>query len=113
MDDLYYRKERTTKPLLDTVKKLARHKSLRYTFIVAFPILAFMMFSEKGILTHLKLQSQKEEMLVKVQIAQTEQRRLQELSKALDSDAAMIEKVAREKYGMIREGETVYKIKKQ
>lgn len=112
MDDLYYRKERTTRPLLGAVKKLAKQKTLRYIFIVAVPIFAFMMFSEKGILTHLKLQSQKEEMLVKVQMAQTEQRRLQELSKALDSDAAMIEKVAREKYGMIREGETVYKIKK-
>jgi cell division protein FtsB len=113
MDDLYYRKERTAKPLIDVVKKLAKQKTLRYVFVVAVPILAFMMFSEKGIVTHLKLQSQKEEMLVKVQKAQDEQRRLQQLSQSLDSDPAMIEKVAREKFGMIREGETVYKIKKQ
>jgi len=113
MDDLYYRKERTAKPLVEAVKKIAKQKKLQYTFIVAVPILAFMMFSEKGILTHVKLQSQKEETLAKVQIVQIEQRRLQELSKALDTDAAIIERVAREKYGMIREGETVYKIKKQ
>ena len=49
----------------------------------------------------------------KVKQASEEQRLLQEQSKALEKDPKAIEKVAREKYGMIREGETVYKVKKE
>jgi cell division protein FtsB len=35
---------------------------------------------------------------------------LQAQSKALEGDRAAIEKVAREKYGMLKEGETVYRV---
>ena len=48
----------------------------------------------------------------KIANAQKEQLRLQQVSKALDKDPKMIEKVAREQYGLVREGETVYKVKK-
>ena len=40
-------------------------------------------------------------------------KRLQEQIKALESDKKTLEKTAREKYGMIREGETVYQMKKE
>ena len=36
----------------------------------------------------------------------------QSQSKALDGDKKEIEKVARERYGMVREGEKVYKVNK-
>jgi cell division protein FtsB len=38
-----------------------------------------------------------------------ETRRLQTELKALEGDARAIEKAAREKHGMVRDGETVYK----
>jgi cell division protein FtsB len=37
----------------------------------------------------------------------------QEQIKALETDKKTIEKTAREKYGMKREGETVYQVKKE
>jgi cell division protein FtsB len=46
----------------------------------------------------------------KVRLAEEETRRLQAESKALESDPRAIEKVAREQHGMIRAGETVYKV---
>jgi cell division protein FtsB len=48
-----------------------------------------------------------------IRSAEAENKRLQAESKALDGDKKVIEKVAREKYGMVREGETVYKVKKK
>jgi cell division protein FtsB len=53
---------------------------------------------------------QKQEMLEKINTAEEEQKKLKEQSKALDGDPKAIEKVAREKYGMVRENEKVYKV---
>jgi cell division protein FtsB len=41
--------------------------------------------------------------------AEADADRLKKESKALDSDRAAIERVAREKHGMVRPGETVYR----
>jgi len=38
---------------------------------------------------------------------------LQDQIKALEGDKKTIEKIARENYGMKREGETIYKVKKE
>ena len=48
----------------------------------------------------------------KVAEAEAEGKRLRAEIKALDGDRKAIEKVAREKHGMIHEGETVYKVKR-
>jgi len=113
MDDLYYRKEQTKKTASRGFKKLLKDKRLRYTLFIAAPVLVFMTFSNKGLLQRIHLESQKREIQVKIYQAQEEQFQLQQQSKALDTDPRAIEKVAREKYGMIREGEMIYKVKKE
>ncbi len=52
------------------------------------------------------------EMVEKIRRAEEETKQLQEQIKALQSDKKTIEKIAREKYGMVREGETVYRVRK-
>ena len=112
MDDQYYRKAKSKFKILSSLKKAAGNKTLLLTLLVTVPILSFVMFSNRGVLKRLSLDSEKEMMLQKIQEAQREQLRLQQLSKDLDHDTKAIEKVAREKYCMVREGETVYKVKK-
>jgi cell division protein FtsB len=111
--DQYYRKKQSKLTLGEWFKRFLREKKVRWTLIVAVPVFGFMTFSNKGILQRIHLMNQKHEMEVKVREAQEEQRRLQQQLKALESDKKAIEKVAREKYGMVREGETVYKVKKE
>ncbi len=111
MDNQYYRKSQPK--LSGWFKKAIRKKSVVITLIIALPALSFIIFSNKGILQRYTLENEKRDMLQKIQQAQIEQRRLQHESKALDSDPKAIEKVAREKYGMIKDGETVYKVKKE
>ncbi|MBW7887507.1 MAG: septum formation initiator family protein [Bacteroidetes bacterium] len=77
---------------------------LAILFVVAF-------FSSNGIYARLKLESQKKEIQEKIRTAEEEQEKLKAASKALEGDDKAIEKVAREKYGMVREGEKVYKVK--
>jgi cell division protein FtsB len=112
MNDQYYRKEKPKPTAIQWLKKNLKNKTIRYTLLVGIPVVSFMVFGNRGVLQRMSLETQKAEMQDKIRMAIEEQRRLQQQSKALDSDKNAIEKVAREKYGMMREGETVYKIKK-
>ncbi len=76
----------------------------------AFIILLYVLFNNQGVLQRIRLERQKKEMLQKIQQAEEEQKQLQDQSKALDGDKKAVEKVAREKYGMVREGEKVYRV---
>jgi cell division protein FtsB len=112
MEQLYYRKTVKKPPLPLWLMKLAKSNWVRIIVLAGIPLLAFVTFNNKGILQHIHLQQEKREMQEKIANAQKEQLRLQQVSKALDKDPKMIEKVAREQYGLVREGETVYKVKK-
>ena len=113
MDELYYRKEHPKRSLALWLNRMWRNKRVRLTTTIVLIILSFMTFSTKGLLQRYRLETQKRDIQNKILEAQQEQIALQQKLKALDTDKKMIEKAAREKYGMIREGETVYKIKKE
>ncbi len=113
MDEQYYRKSPVKPSVPGLAKKAWKNKRIRLTLLIFVPILSFITFSNRGVLQRMNLENQKKEMEAKVRQSQQEQLQLQQQSKALDSDPRAVEKVAREKYGMIREGETVYKIKKE
>jgi cell division protein FtsB len=113
MEQLYYRKTVKKTQVPAWLNKLAKSNWVRILVLAGIPLLAFVTFNNKGILQHIHLQQEKREMIEKISNAQKEQIQLQQTSKALDKDPKMIEKVAREQYGLVREGETVYKAKKE
>lgn len=84
----------------------------RTTAIVIGAVLLvfYVVFNSNGLLARVRLEMQKKEALERIRIAQEEQQKLKDQSKALDGDPKAIEKVAREKYGMVRENEKVYKV---
>ncbi|HTR82593.1 MAG TPA: septum formation initiator family protein [Bacteroidota bacterium] len=89
---------------------LRTNKKLSLALIAVFLVFLYALFNNQGIIQRVKLEREKKEMLLKIQQAQEEQKQLQEQSKALDGDKKAVEKVAREKYGMIRQGEKVYRV---
>lgn len=112
MDPQYYRKILPKSIIPAPIRKLFKSN---WTWVFLFGgtfILSYAMFNNKGFLQLLHLRKERQEMFEKLAMAQREQMQLREYSKALESDPNVIEKVAREKYGMIREGETVYKVRK-
>ena len=113
MDNLFYRKDRKKIDVRGMLKKLLRNKRAMLGLIVGLPLVLYLFFGSHGIIQRVKLQNQKAELEAKIRAAEEETRKLQVESKALDGDKKAIEKVAREQYGMIREGETVYKVKKK
>ena len=113
MDNLFYRKDRKKIDIRAMLKKLSRNKRAMLGIIIGVPLMLFLLLGNHGIVQRIRLQNQKAEVEAKIQQAEAETKQLQAESKALDSDKKAIEKVAREKYGMAREGETVYKVRKK
>ena len=113
MDEQYYRKAKPKATAGLWLKKQMKKRNLFLSVIIVVPVVSFMTFSNKGLLKRLSLESEKKAVLEKIELARDEQRKLQEQSKALDSDPKALEKIAREKYGMVKPGETVYKVKKE
>ena len=81
--------------------------------IVGTLLVSYVLFNNRGIIARIRLEHQRQIVIEKVRTAEDETKRLQAYLKALDGDKATIEKVARERYGMARVGETVYKVRKQ
>lgn len=112
MDSLFYRKTRKRLDFKATAKKLLKNRKLMIACGVALLLGSYVVFGNRGIMQRFRLQQQKAELEVKIKQAEEETKALQSQSKALDGDKKAIEKVARERYGMVREGEKVYKVNK-
>jgi cell division protein FtsB len=113
MEDQFYRNLQPEKFLKKIAKSAAKNKKRTILLVIAFFLILYLLFDNKGIITRLRLEAEHQEWIEKVKADSLETKRLQEQIKALEGDKKTIEKTAREKYGMAREGETVYQVKKE
>lgn len=113
MDSQFYRKTISGTGVKEKLLALAKNKRFLVRFIAAAIVATVVLFGDHGIVQRLRLSYQKSELEAKIIAAEQESKRLQAESRALDGDRRAIEKVAREKHNMIREGETVYKVNKK
>lgn len=93
--------------LAETVKENKRATAIVFA---AFLLFLYVLFNSNGIIARVRLEMQKSDAIEKIRNAEEEQKKLKDQSKALDGDPKAVEKVAREKYGMVRENEKVYKV---
>jgi cell division protein FtsB len=91
-------------------QRIKRGRKFGLMLFVGIPIIGYVLLNPHGIIQRVRLELSKREMQQKLKEAEIERQHLEDLSKRLESDKRTIEKVAREKYGMLREGETVYKV---
>jgi cell division protein FtsB len=113
MEDQFYRNLQPERFLKKIVKSATKNKKRTFLLIIVFLFFLYLLFDNKGIITRIRLEAQHREWIEKVKTDSVETKRLQDQVKALESDKKTIEKTAREKYGMAREGETVYQVKKE
>ncbi len=112
MDGVFYRSLPKKKRVRDFLKRLKKNR--RRTILLAVGVLAllYLLLDNKGIVERVRLELRKGEMTANVEAAKEETKRLRLRKKAVEGDQKTVEKLAREKYGMAREGETVYRVKK-
>ena len=113
MEDQFYRNLQPERFLKKIARSAAKNKKRTIILVVVFLFFLYLLFNNKGIVTRIRLEAQHREWIEKVKADSIETARLQEQIKALEGDKKTIEKTAREKYGMAREGETVYQVKKE
>ena len=101
------KKQVSPENIAETVKE---NKRATVIVIAAFMLFLYVMFNSNGIVARVQLEMKKKDALERIRIAEEEQKKLKDQSKALDGDHKAVEKVAREKYGMVRENEKVYKV---
>lgn len=110
MDSLFYRKIRSGFQIREVAKKLLKNKRATIKIVAGIVLAMYILLGNHGVVQRMRLSGEKAELLGKIERAEAENRNLRATAKALEGDRMAIEKVARERYGMIREGETVYKI---
>ena len=107
MEGRYYRKQ----PGSGFIPARFRTKGFIIGGVIVLPILFYVLFGSHGIVQRIQLETRISELHRKIEREELENEQLKALAKALDADLKAIEKVAREKYAMVREGETVYRVK--
>jgi cell division protein FtsB len=108
----FYRRLSTSIYKAGPVARLLKSKKALAAVLLIGAVAGYVVFGSHGILQRIRLQRQSAELTRKLIDAEEEARDLEVQSRALDTNKKAIEKVARERYGMARPGETVYKVKK-
>jgi len=108
----FYRKIPQRRWWKEKARKILKNRRLALALALGLVLFVYVLVNNKGVITRIRLEIQYREAVQKVKEAEEETKRLQAQLKALEGDKKTIEKIARERYGMARQGETVYRIKK-
>lgn len=108
----FYRKPQKRSRVKSLLKIIFKNKRRSVLALLGIMLFSFLLFANNGIIVRVRLEQRRTEMIEKVRQSEEETKQLQAQVKALEGDKKTIEKVAREKYGMVREGEKVYRVKR-
>lgn len=86
-----------------------RRKSL-YAALVAIPLLAIFTFGNRGLLKRIELERQASDLHEALYRDRAVGDSLRAEIEKIRRDTMAIERLARERYGMVRPGETIYKV---
>jgi cell division protein FtsB len=100
------------KPTLAVQKKVMTRKRLIITAVFTGAIVLFVLFSSHGLLSRWRISSDHESLERQVISLKHTEDSLRALIKNLETDTLEIERLARERYGYIRPGERVFRIKR-
>ncbi|MFA5403597.1 MAG: septum formation initiator family protein [Ignavibacteria bacterium] len=97
------------------IKKIARffkYNKLAFFFLlIIIAHIGLAIFGSKGLLTRIKLESDKSQLEKQLQEEQKKSEELKKEINEINTSDKKIEKIAREKYGMTKDGEKIIKIK--
>lgn len=86
-------------------------KSALISMLVLFFVLWFGFFDTYSLLARYQLEREKKDLINRTEQLVTDTQNLRKKIEALRNDPTLLEKIAREEYGMRRPGETVYRIR--
>lgn len=90
------------------IRKAKRRRRVILAAVLLSPLLWIVTFSSDGIISRFTLESELREMKAEIVREKRASDSLRRLAKDLETSRYMIEKLARERYGMVYPGETVF-----
>jgi cell division protein FtsB len=110
VDSSFYRRAARRFSIPRALKHLMKNRKAMLMIGLGVVVIGYGVVGNHGILQRIRLQHDKAALERKIRDANEETKVLQQETKDLDTSKAAIEKVARERYGMARQGERVYKV---
>ncbi|MTI87456.1 MAG: septum formation initiator family protein [Balneolaceae bacterium] len=98
---------------LQLINPLRWKKSFLFFLLAAFVVVWFTFIDTYSLKMRWDLYSQKQDLEERTMELKEKSQELQTKIEDLNEDPALLEKIAREEYGMRKPGETVYKIKRE
>jgi cell division protein FtsB len=99
------------KSILKKIARFVKYNKLFALFIIIFSLLVYMLtFSNNGLIERFRVNDEKAKLEKTLKDEQLKNAAYQQEIKELNTSDFKIEQVAREKYGLTKEGETIYKI---
>lgn len=98
--------------LIRIVVRFIKYNKIFGLFLLILLVLIYMtVFGNKGIISRIKLESEKKQLEEQFQTEINKGEELQKEINELNNSESKVEKVAREKYGLTKDGEQIYRIK--
>ena len=94
----------------NVVRFIYHRRKLFLFLVILLAIVSFAVFGKKGVLQRVELEMENRSLKEKLAAEQQKTIILQKEIEELKTSDKKIEKVAREKYGMVKEGEEIYKV---
>jgi cell division protein FtsB len=91
-------------------KPLTTRRKITLAAIAAVPVLVIITFGNRGILKRVDLELRRDQLSEQVQQQHAISDSLRSEIQRLKTDTAAVEQLAREKYGMVRPGERIYRV---
>jgi cell division protein FtsB len=96
---------------LQVLNPLRWRKQFLFTVLAAFLIVWFAFLDTYSLTTRIRLSQERSDLMRKTEQLRTETEELEKKIANLRNDSALLERIAREDYGMKKPNETVYRIK--
>lgn len=94
------------------LRYVINRKKFFFSLLIILTIFSLAVFGKKGILQRVELEIENKQLKEKLKSEQEKSILLQQEIEDLKTSDKKIEQVAREKFGMIKEGEEIYKVVK-
>lgn len=96
---------------IDFLNPLRWKRSFLISALIAFMALWFLFIDTYSLLTKYQLDSKKEDLIERTAELERKTAELEQKIEELENNPDLLEKIAREEYGMRKPGETVYRVK--
>ncbi|MCX6157047.1 MAG: septum formation initiator family protein [Ignavibacteriota bacterium] len=103
-------KEKSESVFVRILRFIKYNKFFTLLALIIISVIVYAVVADKGLLTRMKFQREKTKLEKQLIEEKKKQDTLRKEIDSLNNSDAKIERVAREKYGMTKEGEVIYKI---